>query len=486
VIILIYNSPFTVAQPSEEYQYNKKFTPQELQADLEYLAEMLEKAHPGLFWYTSPAEFHKEITRLRESLTEPLTENQFLQKVASLNALIKCVHTDIKPSKQFQSLWGKEARFLPLNIMKVQGKYYVAENMSSMELLTVGTEILSIDGIAVEDIVNALLPYIPADGDNQTRKFHALKKNFSRYYSLFKNPFQKEYRVKIKKIDGREVENTIQGISRAEFLKKRKQQVKQKGHTPPATLTFMNEESVAILTISTFRYDLFARDSINFAAFMEDSFQTIRAKNIQNLIIDVRDNGGGYSEYGAIVNSYLADSAFQYCERMVLTNDTLMPDIKYDIPATFRGFPEGVQTEVRGNDTIFTWKKHSVFGWRDNQANAFTGNVYILINGGCVSTTSEFSSIARAQKQGIFVGEEVGGSYPGDCGGILGWVELPNTKVRARIAMVQYNLDVNGVFSRHGTLPDIPVEPSIDDIRSGNDAVLQATLELIQNKANHK
>ena len=160
-----------------------------------------------------------------------------------------------------------------------------------------------------------------------------------------------------------------------------------------------------------------------------------------------------------------------------MTANQLLPGIKYEIPWTFEGFPNGVIKE----NGVYKWPKYSILGWREKADNAFTGQVYFLINGGCVSTTSEFASVAHHNKQGVFIGEEVGGSYLGNSSGVTGWIELPNTKIRIKIAMVKYELAVADIFSRNGVIPDYPITPTISDLLIGRDVVMDFTLELIKN-----
>src|SRR5690606_27884541 len=156
----------------------------------------------------------------------------------------------------------------------------------------------------------------------------------------------------------------------------------------PISYKLINNET-ALLSIPTFRNDLMVAAGINFEQYLSSCFDSLNKAEVAHLIVDIRNNGGGYSEYGAVLAAFLSDSTFRYCKDMVLTTDILLPDFTYDIPATFIGFPSGT---VYNNGSYY-WTKHSVLGWRKNKSNSFKGKVYFLINGGGASTTSEFASV---------------------------------------------------------------------------------------------
>src|SRR5690606_38763211 len=121
-----------------------------------------------------------------------------------------------------------------------------------------------------------------------------------------------------------------------------------------------------------FYYDAPSRARFN--AFVDAFFNEVAARQIPNVILDVRGNGGGDPYCGAYLFRKLIDRALPY-----FTSDTAFyPDLKPALaPAS----------------------------------NAFHGALYVLVDGGCFSTTGHFVSLLRYHGIGRFIGEETGGSF---------------------------------------------------------------------------
>jgi len=472
-IILISNSGYSKTK-TPDYDPNKVYSSDQLKSDLNYLFSNLIKAHPGLNWYTNASDFKQYIHSLNEKINTQLTELEFLQLIASINNQIKCVHSDIRPSDQLNTWLSKQNNLIPINVMKVGQQFYVSQNMSGLDELEYGTEIISINEQPISQIIANLLPYIPADGDNETRKYIALSSAFSKYYAIYSTPFKTEYTITYLNSKKNREKKTINGITKKDFLDRR-QLLSIDQDLLPIEFKTLDTLDAAILNVRSFRHDLITKANINYYTFLDQCFERMKEDQTKHLIIDLRNNGGGYSEYGAILAAFLVDSTYQYCKEMQVTSDQLFSNVEYDIAETFSGFPKGI---IHQNG-IYIWPHHSILKWRQKETNSFNGKVHFLINGGCASTTSEFASVARHHQLGQFYREEVGGAYPGDSGGVLGWIKLPNTSIKVRIAMVKYILNLGNDLSRHGVLPDFPIQPDIAALKAQKDPILEFVLQQI-------
>lgn len=56
--------------------------------------------------------------------------------------------------------------------------------------------------------------------------------------------------------------------------------------------------------------------------FLEKTFKEFAEKKVQNLIIDLRYNGGGSDDYGKMLFAYLIDKPFRYYKALEIKNNT--------------------------------------------------------------------------------------------------------------------------------------------------------------------
>jgi hypothetical protein len=455
--------------------YSKKHPSKLLLEDFDYLVNALEKTHPGLYWHTDTAEFINWMGFLRETIrnTDSLTETEFYRKAALLNFAISCAHTSIDFSGKHEQWWKQKALLLPFNIITLNGKYYVYQNYSNDTLLDVGSEIIAIDGRPINEIIDIIFQYIPADGHNSSRRKNVLKTGFYFYYSLAIKESAPTYKIKCtpKGLNNSTI-TTVKGITYKTLNEKRSSLKKP---ISPIHFSLIDSVDAGILKIATFRKDLFEKEGVDFEKTLDSVFNVLKEKNTGNLIIDLRDNGGGLSEYGAALISYLSPQPFVYCKNQWLTTDSLFSFMEYDIPETFLGFPAGIVKEDNG----YKWKKHSVLGTRQNKPNYFNGRVYIITNGRCASTTVEVVSLAKTYKLAKIVGEEAGGSYKGNTSGVTGTVVLPHTKLVVSIPLVRFEMPVDPLNSS-GLLPDYNIKPTIEEWLMGTDTEMETVIGLIK------
>ncbi|MBO6518219.1 MAG: hypothetical protein JJ975_16910, partial [Bacteroidia bacterium] len=101
--------------------------------DVDYLENSLKKNHPGLYWHSSQEEVELAFEQLRAAIEQPLSEPEFLQEVGKLNAVIKCVHSDIRPSETYYKWITDSSYYIPIGVGFYNGKYHVTFNASGLK-----------------------------------------------------------------------------------------------------------------------------------------------------------------------------------------------------------------------------------------------------------------------------------------------------------------------------------------------------------------
>ncbi len=235
-----------------------------------------------------------------------------------------------------------------------------------------------------------------------------------------------------------------------------------------------------LIAIKTFEINALKAAGENFNHFLDSAFAQIKTDSIKNLIIDLRDNGGGRTPFGMLLYSYLAETPFSYIDSTIVNKywDRKYSDNFLRIPL----IENDKRSYVQLNNEQFLDNAYPLQYCNIIPENSFKGNVYILINGGSCSCTGLFCSIARKNKRAVFIGEESGSAYGGFSADPFQLL-LPNTQFNVLISGMKFKIVVNGDSSR-GVIPDFEIQPSIEDILNNRDIELEFILDLISNKEN--
>ncbi len=244
-----------------------------------------------------------------------------------------------------------------------------------------------------------------------------------------------------------------------------------------ATLKLLDDGQIALLTYSSFGTTVDEGQ-----AFMgKRAFEAVQAKGSKALILDVRGNGGGDGELGALLFSYLVGAPFRYYDDLIINKNCEMSYsfAKYTDPHRDLIIPKGL-AELRADGKIHQIVDPQLSLQRPSKA-AFTGPVYIVIDSGCFSTTSEFLTEVDVHHRAKFIGQESAGAYSGNNSGTVVRITLPNTKLGLYLPLMSGYMFVGSNHehdSARGIIPDFPVQCTITDLLAGGDRDLELALEL--------
>ncbi len=338
-----------------------------------------------------------------------------------------------------------QSQLFPLMVRFIGPKAYLTCNS---EGFTAGTEITAVDHHPINKLKQELFSYIPSDGSTQSGKYAEMNNGDSPFFYLYRLIYGNKdtFMVSYITADGKKADKEVN----AKLFKDI-----QCRPTPVNIDRYLQLDypstDVAVLTVKTFLNDKLDITHENFKDFLQSSFKELAQKHIQKLIIDVRDNGGGHDENGALLISYLTDHTFRY----------------YASIETTRG--------------KFAVKDHDQLAMQQPHENNFRGLVYILINGKCFSATTDFAGIARQFKNVKFIGEETGGGYYGNTSGARMTLFLPNTQIKVNIPLWTYKTAVKPAkYKDRGIIPDYPVIPTITDVLQNKDVQMEQALKLAE------
>ena len=443
-------------------------------ADYDLLRNALEEAHPGLYRYSSKSQIDQMFDSERAKLGAPLTKLAFREIVAQTVASIHCGHTSLEGDAEMDAAM-KAAATLPLRVLMEGSHVHVLVNDTADDrTILPGMEIIEINGHKVNDLLTRFYAVTSGDGDILSGKNHDLSNRFGQYYWwLIEQP--REFTIKAVAASGNEVIAKLPGVTDAQ---------RRSNHNPANapimaaagkfgfnspenfSLRFIKEPDIAEIRIRYFLGD-------KFATWMNETFKTLHDKKTKTLIIDLRGNGGGVDEYGALFVSELTDKPFRYFDRIELK--TFTPTFSqyvggFPTPERRAEFAKGTAPNAKGGFLLTPAMNRGLLEQQPAE-HPFLGTVFVLIDGGSFSCAADVAAVLHHLKRATFIGDETGGAYYGNNSGMMLTLTLPNSNVKIRLPFYEYWNAVEGYPNkRRGTIPDYPVMMKTADVLRGIDA----------------
>ncbi len=274
----------------------------------------------------------------------------------------------------------------------------------------------SLNGYTSSEIIEAAKPYYSYESENW------ISVNYSNLSSLEFYGYVAPYTFEWKDANGNIVTQTytlddfVSLEEYEEFIKSYFELPDEEEETPFVYYEIDEEKSVAILTLTQCEYNGVYRNCV------KKMFQEVKEKNIKNVAVDVRGNGGGDSRVANEFIKYLSVYRFTDC------------------PSDWR------------------WRFLTISdnGYRKNTPYKnllFEGNVYVLTNRKSFSAAMDFAQIIQDNKLGKVVGEPPANDANGY--GEIVVFSLPNTGISLQISTKKwYRIDADNVSDY--VIPDYP------------------------------
>lgn len=467
LLLLLLRSPSLSAQTNKNFDSQQTITTDSARHSIRQLMDEMDKKHPGFYRYTSKTEFARFIDSSLSAIKGPMDQLAYFRTLKPLIAKVRCVHTGVSLSEAYSSYLDSQANMLPLDVYFTGGKAYIVGNYSANTAVLPGAELLSINGHPIAAVKARLFDMISSDGFNETWKYQAINNRFAQAY---RNNYElaTSFRVRIRTANG-EAELELPAIRSKELPVPVAMDL---GRQP--RLTFAVKDSVANLTIHSFGETDIKAGGQQFRKFISNAFKELKAKHIEKLIIDLRNNTGGSDPNAALLCRYLIDHPFRYWDRIEVTEPFAL---------SIKGSAKLVYGKPLKQDSVYLWRKSKFtreFDFYETQqpeTDVYTGKVVVLVNGACLSSCADVAAVLQYNKRVLLVGEETGGGYQGNTSGLIPEAKL-DLGLSVSIPLLKYINAVDpGKNFGHGTMPDIVSQPSISDILSGEDVVLKAALQ---------
>jgi hypothetical protein len=467
------------AQQNEgaDYDPNHLYSASELQSDFEVFRYILERVHPGLYWYTPKERLKQEMDSISNLFTKPMTEAEFYKMLTPIVAAIHCGHTVLDPSLLYQD---KGKRF-PLDLKFINRKAYIFYNYSEDKSIPIGAEVTAINGQAMLSVIAQLLPYLPADALNDQAKYQSLEEDFANYYDLL---IGKPEVFELDCIDLKTNQNLYLKIPAMDddFLREYGKRYAEELQTQKM-LEYQSLDSLktGVLTIRSFLPLDIKTTKQKFSKFIQKVFKQIKNKKTESLIIDLRQNSGGEMLYANELFSYLAKDSYRFLDKVEVTSNKKLTELRLtEISKIAVHNPKRV---AEGDSGVYLVKEnyYKFLAVQQPKKSGFKGNVYVLIGKKTFSAATLFSILAYSEKRGLLIGEETGGGAKGLNGGDFIDIALPITGLQLEVPVEKWvKIIPRYAYPNRGVIPHHLIQNSIEDELNNQDKVLQFTLDLIR------
>lgn len=402
--------------------------------DGKILIDVLKSKEGILDLNTSSDSLEHYFKFLNQQLTTKKSYLELYKLFTSTISKLQCGHTQIFPSKNAFREWVYQRKSLPFDYVLVGKKLYVNELVKEDEkIINVGikkeliktipknSEIISIDHLTVPQMMNKIGEYISSDENGIDFKYFQAAQLFEFYRNI-----ATEGKDSIQVIYSEKKDTTVlyfkTGVPPVKTINKRLKAY--------FDLQSKNQKDIGKFSILKNKYAYFKFISFvecrgnKYEKFLKKSFEEIKKKKIQKLIVDLRGNNGGQMQ-------------FSFLRYIVGPNVYLG---KYQVNKPFKRFKNQHITkfneDFRNHKKLSRWQKKNKRKDDDFEGQMktfliendliFKGKIIVITDAGTFSAASILACHLKTLAKAKLVGQPAGGSfYCGNAGTLH--VTLPYT-----------------------------------------------------------
>ena len=421
------------------------------------------------------------ITKFGELIPLPQAYLVFARTVAS----IKDGHTQVSMYNQggyLTSILYTRSDRAPFSFQIVSERMIVTGDATPGKSLPQGTEVLSMDGMPIPDILADLRPFASAAGSNDAKRTEELEvsgvlapaERFDVIYSLLFEPVG-ELKLSVRRPGESSVNLTVPRLTQAE----RTEILSDRDRSLPRSngdllRSRMLDDSTAYVYVGSFATFNMKTD---YDAWVTTTFQAINASGATRLVLDLRDVAGGMDDAAALLLQHILQKPVSQEQWQGITAyDRIPEDLRPHLRSWSTGFYDLSGLVKPSGEGFFKMPSRPPVALGPAR-DAFKGKVAVLVDATASSATFYLAKSIKEQGIAPLVGQTTGGSLKGLNAGQMVFLTLPNTGIVVDIPLYGARPPMPG--PDRGIQPDVLVPEDADGVIAGRDPELEAALRVL-------
>lgn len=446
--------------------FNKKLSTHELKTDFELFKNTLKSIHPNLDLYTSKSSLDSMFMDIENQLQDSLSPVEFYRILTPVVHAFRNAHTIIKPPQSFLDYVNSTAKRLPMSFHYRNDSLMVKANYSSNKKLHVGDVITHINGISTQILIDSLEQFTFVDGYNKDYSDYISSKFLSKRYAYFLG-LPAQFKLDFIDSEGITQQEIIEANSVDDFYPKTESKSTENKYT------FTIVDDIAYLKIN----DFIIGNVRKFGKDLDKYFKQTERENIDQLVVDLRDNQGGNPEAtNKLLAYFIKEKIYPVKEKFSLVNNLPNdPNLLKNDPYKYFN-----KSKKRAQNGLYYFDSESKVTVKPNRRN-YQGKVIFLINENCASATTSFLGQIRTHRpDALFVGTKTLGNPVIVVADFVVSLKLPNSEIIVKIPLVSSEKNVNFDNPKGGVEPDVFVRNSTEINQLEPDKIMMKANELIR------
>jgi C-terminal processing protease CtpA/Prc len=464
------------APPSAITPLDTRLTPAQAGEDFELAIAAVEAALPRITWFQTAQQWQDATRAARQAMTEVRDSQSLFRVLRPLLSRIGEGHLALRRSTAMIQLDRQSAGWLPVDLHWTDESVRIIAGYGEAAGIPVGTRLLAIDGQATRALVPELMSALGHDGHIRNGAMREAEGAGYARVRYWMRGAQADYRLRLQYASGAIEERRVAGVAAAIRPVRSTPEA-----SPVATLQWLDRET-ALLRVPTFSNRRYREAGADYRKVMQQLFHTLQARGTRQLVLDLRDNGGGSESNENLLYAYLVKAPLRKYAvveaRAAALSITDASGRRYatevyddaELRLQHR-LPDGrlARRNLRPEGLMSHWSAMSP---------VFNGRLVVLIGGNTFSGAAELASMLHHARRGVFVGEEAGGSNAGNTSGYSWEIALPNSGMQLDVPLLRFEFAWQTPPHGRGVLPHCHVSPDLPG-RAAPDAALQRALDLL-------